>query len=198
MANDTLSLKVITGSTREGQFSSQAAAWVKNEMEKIAGFTVEVLDLAEYNLPFFDQAVSPSYKQAPYPYENVELFAAKIAEGDAFIMIVPEYNHAPTAVLKNAIDWVYQEWNDKVISYVGYGSVGGARAIAQLRDIAVELRLASVHDAINITGNDFFPVKLGGADANEMFAKYADKLPGMAEQLKQWGTAFKTMRQTNA
>lgn len=196
MANDTLSLKIIAGSTREGRFSDQAAAWVKTEIEKIGGFEVEILDLKEYDLPFFDQPAGPSYKQSPFPHENVERFTAKVGEADAFIIVAQEYNHGPSAALKNALDWVYKEWNDKPVAFVGYGTLGAVRAISQLRQIVVELKMASVHDAVHILGHDYYPVRMSGASVDEMFAKYADKLPGIAEQLQRWGGAFKTMRQT--
>ena len=143
-----------------------------------------------------NRSAGPSYKDAPYPHESVEQFTAKIAEADAFIIVAQEYNHAPSAALKNALDWVYKEWNDKPVAFVGYGTLGAVRAVMQLRQIVVELKMASVHDAIHILGQDYYPVRMAGADVNEMFTKYADKIAPMAAQLHRWGTAFKTMRGT--
>src|SRR3989338_8531570 len=89
--NDPLSIKVIAGSTREGRFSDKAALWIAGELKKQDGVSVEVLDLRDYDMPFFSEAVSPSFKQEPYKNEAVARFTGKIAEGDAFVIVTPEY-----------------------------------------------------------------------------------------------------------
>ena len=185
---------MIAGSTREGRFSDKAAAWIATEAKKQAGVEVEVLDLRDYDMPFFNEAVSPSYKQEPYQHEAVARFTKKIAEGEAFIMVTPEYNHGTSGVLKNALDWVYQEWNNKPVAFVSYGSVGGARAVEQLRLNAVELQMAPIRAAVHIPGDRYFPVLFGKADAGELFASLSDTAQGMLTQLLWWGHALKNAR----
>lgn len=192
--NDTYNIKVITGSTREGRFSDKAAAWIAEEMKKHESVSVEVLDLREYEMPFFNESISPSMKTEPYAHEAVARFTKKIAEADAYIIIAPEYNHGVTAVLKNAIDWVYQEWNNKPIAFVSYGSVGGARAVEQLRLIAIELQMAPIRNAVHIAGADYFPVLFGNAPADELFAKLQEPANGMTEQLLWWTKALQAAR----
>src|SRR3989344_5448802 len=102
-------------------------------------------------------------------------FSKKIEEGDAFVMVTPEYNHGTSGVLKNALDWVYPEWNNKPVAFVSYGGVGGARAVEQLRLIAVELQMASIREAVHMNGEQYFPVVMGKATPAELFAGYADK-----------------------
>src|SRR3989344_202706 len=97
--NISLHIKVIAGSTRQGRFSDKAAAWIAEEIEKQKGVTVEVLDLRDYAMPFFNEPMSPSFKQEPYKNEAVARFTKKIEEGDAFVMVTPEYNHGTSAVL---------------------------------------------------------------------------------------------------
>ena len=104
-----IKIKVIIGSTREGRFSDKAAAWITEEIKKQTGIIVEMLDLRDYDMPFFNEAVSPSFKKEPYENEAVARFTKKIDEGDAFIMVTPEYNHSTSGVLKNAIDWIRSE-----------------------------------------------------------------------------------------
>ena len=111
--NITFNIKVIAGSTREGRFSDKAAAWIVEEIKKQEGVVVEALDLRDYGMPFFNEPMSPSFKQEPYKNEVVARFTKKIEEGDAFVIVTPEYNHGTSGVLKNALDWVYQEWNNK-------------------------------------------------------------------------------------
>ena len=131
MTNNTpLNIKVIAGSTREGRFSDKATAWIAEEIKKQEGVIVEVLDLRDYDMPFFNEPMSPSFKKEPYKNEAVARFTKKIEEGDAFVMVTPEYNHGTSGVLKNALDWVYPEWNNKPVAFVSYGSVGGARALS--------------------------------------------------------------------
>jgi NAD(P)H-dependent FMN reductase len=132
MNNLPLNIKVIIGSVREGRFADKAATWIAGELAKESDVTVEVLDLNDYQMPFFNAPVSPSYKTEPYTHEAVARFTAKVAEGDAFVLVTPEYNHGTSGVLKNALDWVYSEWNHKAVGFVSYGSVGGARAVEQL------------------------------------------------------------------
>ena len=111
--NITFNIKVIAGSTREGRFSDKAAAWIVEEIKKQEGVVVEALDLRDYGMPFFNEPMSPSFKKEPYKNEAVARFTKKIEEGDAFVIVTPEYNHGTSGVLKNALDWVYQEWNNK-------------------------------------------------------------------------------------
>ena len=195
MEKNKLNIKVIAGSTREGRFSDKAAAWITEEIRKQNGVTVEMLDLRDYEMPFFNEVVSPSFKTEPYENEAVSRFTKKIAEGDAFIMVTPEYNHSTSGVLKNAIDWVSQEWNNKPIAFVSYGSVGGARAVEHLRLIAVELQMAPIREAIHINGEQYFPVIMGGGDPQKLLANYEDKAQTMVSQLLWWAKALKTARE---
>ncbi len=189
-----LHIKVIAGSTREGRFSDKAAAWIAGELAKHEGVVVEVLDLRDYAMPFFNEAVSPSYKTAPYTNEAVARFTKKIAEGDAFVMVTPEYNHGTSAVLKNAIDWVFQEWGNKPVAFMSYGGMGGARAVEQLRLNAIEVQMAPIRAAVHISGEQYFPVLFGKVDAQVMFATLSEKASAMIAQLLWWTHALKNAR----
>lgn len=191
---NTINLKVILGSTREGRFSDKAGAWIAAIAGKNPAYNVEVLDLRDFNLPFFDSPESPAYKSKPYENPDVARFTAKIAEGDAYIIVTPEYNHSVSAVLKNAIDWVYQEWARKPVAYVAYGSVGGARAVEHLRQIAIETYAAPMRDAVHFLGNEYFPVAFGQKPAEEMLAGKEDAANTLLTDLLWWAKALKTAR----
>lgn len=144
-------ISVIVGSVRQGRFAEKPARWILDHLKKRAGIDARLLDLAEYPMPFFDAPMPPAMPGRPaYGNEVVQRWTQAIAASDGFIMVSPEYNHAPSAVLKNAIDWVFPEWARKPVTFIGYGSVGGARAIEQLREIAVEMQLAPIRSAVHI------------------------------------------------
>lgn len=187
-------IKIILGSTREGRYSDVVGKWVLEQLQSQPDVSAEIVDLKEYDMPFFNEPASPLYKSEPYKHEAVARFTGKIAEGDAFIVVAPEYNHGPTAVLKNAMDWVYQEWNNKPIAFVGYGSVGGARAIEQLRLVAIELQMAPVRNAVHIPGELYFPVYFGKGDKDAMFEHMEKQSSAMIEQLLWWSKALKQAR----
>jgi NAD(P)H-dependent FMN reductase len=189
-----IEVRVIAGSTREGRFSGRAADWIAKELVKREGVSAEILDLRDYDMPFFNEAMSPAAKQTPYKNEAVARFTAKVAGGDAFVIVTPEYNHGTSGVLKNAMDWVYQEWNNKPVAFVSYGSVGGARAVEHLRLIAVELQMAPIRNAVHIPGDQFFPVLSGKADAQELFTKLERAADLMILQLLWWAKALKNAR----
>ncbi|GIW61755.1 MAG: FMN reductase [Patescibacteria group bacterium] len=191
----TIQIKVIVGSTREGRFSDKAAAWIAEEIKKQEGVTVEVLDLRDYDMPFFNEPMSPSFKQEPYKNEAVSRFTKKIEEGDAFVIVTPEYNHGTSAVLKNALDWVYQEWNNKPVAFVSYGTVGGARAVEQLRLNVIELQMAPIRNAVHIPGEQYYQVLFGKMDMKELFAAQKDKAEAMIIQLLWWARALKNARE---
>ncbi|MBI2004632.1 NAD(P)H-dependent oxidoreductase [Patescibacteria group bacterium] len=193
--NASLTIKVIAGSTREGRFSDKAALWIAEEIGKQEGVVVEVLDLRDYEMPFFNEAVSPSFKQEPYKNEAVARFTKKIEEGDAFVIVTPEYNHGTSGVLKNALDWVYPEWNNKTVAFVSYGSAGGARAIEQLRMNAIELQMAPIRAAVHIPGEQYFPVVFGKTEAKDLFASQSKKAETMITQLLWWARALKKARE---
>jgi NAD(P)H-dependent FMN reductase len=196
MTNTTpLNIKVIAGSTREGRFSDKAAMWIAEEIKKQKEeVSVEVLDLRDYEMPFFNEAVSPAFKQEPYKNEAVARFTKKIEEGDAFVIVTPEYNHGTSGVLKNAFDWVYPEWNNKTVAFVSYGSVGGARAVEQLRQSAIELQMAPIREAVHIPGEQYFPVVFGKGEVKDLLASQSKKAEVMIHQLMWWARALKNAR----
>jgi NAD(P)H-dependent FMN reductase len=185
-------IKVILGSTRQGRFGDQPAKWIAAKA-KAKGLDVEILDLRDYPLPFFDEAMSPTMaatREGAYPYPTSAKWTAKIAEADGFIMIAAEYNHGYTAVLKNAIDYVSREWNKKPVAFVGYGSVGGARAIEQLREVAIELQMTPVRAAVHIS-NFWNLLDEKGQIKMESFEASGD---AMLDQLIWWTDTLKEAR----
>ncbi|MBS3132651.1 NAD(P)H-dependent oxidoreductase [Candidatus Woesearchaeota archaeon] len=146
----TIKIKVIVGSTRQNRFSEKPAYWIYNEVKKEEGVEAELLDLRDYAMPFFNEPVSPAMSGGKYANEVVQKWAEKIKEGDAFIIVTPEYNHGYPAVLKNALDSIFQEWNRKAVGFVSYGGAGGTRSVEQLRQVVIELQMTPIRNAIHI------------------------------------------------
>jgi NAD(P)H-dependent FMN reductase len=133
---------IILGSTRPGRNGEQVAKWVYEVASKRTDAEFELVDLLDYKLPHLDEAIPPSAGQYTQPHTLA--WAEKIASFDGFIIVTPEYNHSTSGALKNAIDYLYKEWNNKAVGFVSYGSVGGARAVEHLRLMAGELQMADV------------------------------------------------------
>lgn len=189
-------IKVILGSTRQGRFGEQPTKWIADKAKE-KGLDVEVLDLRDYPLPFFDEAMSPTMaimNGSGYPYPVAAKWTDKIREADGFIIVAAEYNHGYTAVLKNAMDYVATEWNKKPVAFVGYGGVGGARAVEQLREVAVELQMAPVRAAVHMS-NFWNLLDEKGQIKTESFEASADT---MLDQLIWWTDALKVAREKDA
>ncbi|AZO61610.1 NAD(P)H-dependent oxidoreductase [Mesorhizobium sp. M1A.F.Ca.IN.022.07.1.1] len=159
-------IAIVVGSTRAARFADVPTQWIAKIAKTHADIDVEVVDLRDWPLPFFDEVASSAW--APSQNEVAQRWQKKVAEFDGFIFTAAEYNHAPTAVLKNAIDYAANEWNKKPAGFVGYGSVGGARAVEQLRLIAVELQMAPVKSAVHIAWGDFLAVRQGDKKLEEI------------------------------
>lgn len=138
-----LKLKIILASTREGRKGPAVAHWIVEAAKAHGAFDVELLDLAEIDLPFMDEPNHPRLKQ--YTHAHTKAWSATIESADAFIFVMPEYNFGYTAPLKNALDFVFQEWRNKPVGLVSYGGVsGGLRATQLLKPVltAVQLTVA--------------------------------------------------------
>lgn len=182
---------VIIGSTRPGRFGDKPAAWIA-ELAKASGeFEVELIDLRDYKLPFFDEQGSPAY--APSKAEGAKAWQEKVASLDGYIFTAAEYNRSPTGVLKNALDYAYTEWNNKPAAFVGYGGLGGARAVEQLRLIAVELQMAPIRNGVHIVWADYAQI----ASGDKTFGDFPHLVQGANDMLKQfswWVGALKAAR----
>lgn len=182
---------VIVGSTRPGRFSDKPAEWIAERARARGDLDVEILDLRDYPMPFFDEEISPAY--APSKDEMAQRWQKKIDELDGFIFIAAEYNRGPTAVLKNAMDYAYNGWNRKVAAFVGYGGVGGARAVEQLRLNAVELQMTPIRAGVHILWPDYAAVK-EGKQLSEL-AHLNQGADDMLDQFVWWVNALKAARQ---
>ncbi|AGX06893.1 MULTISPECIES: NADPH-dependent FMN reductase [Bacillaceae] len=177
-----LNIGIILGSTREGRVSPQVGAWVKEVADKRGDANYTIIDIADYKLPLLGEAGADASGAAAWS----EIVAAQ----DGFIFIVQEYNHSITGALKNALDYLRVEWNNKAAGIVSYGSVGGARAAEHLRGILGELSVADVrvHPALSLftdfeNGNQFKPKEVQEDSVNQML-----------DQLIPWSTALSTIR----
>jgi NAD(P)H-dependent FMN reductase len=187
-------ISVIVGSTREGRFSEKPAKWIWNHLKRRDDVDARLLDLRDYPMPFFDQPVSPATPGRP-PYDNVVVkkWTAAIALSDGFIFVTPEYNYGPPAVLKNAIDWVYPEWNRKAAGFVSYGSAVGARAVQQLRQTLIEVQLAPVRSSVHIPVATLWAHYKGG-DVDAGLAELEAPARALIDDLLWWTTALKAAR----
>ena len=190
-------IAVIVGSTRPGRFSEKPAPWI---LELVRRRDVEgrLLDLRDYPMPFFDEAVTPATPgRAPYSNEVVQRWTAEIAAADGFVFVAPEYNYGPSAVLKNALDWVYPEWNRKAVAFVSYGSAMGARGVQQLRASAIELQLAPIRTSVHIPVATLMAHYQGG-DVAAGLAQLEARANVMIDELLWWTAALKSAREAPA
>jgi NAD(P)H-dependent FMN reductase len=183
-----IKVAIIIGSTRPGRKAEDVARWVYEIAKKRSDAEFELVDIKDFNLPLLDEAMPPSMSRYSQPHTKV--WAAKVASFDAFVFVTPEYNHGPSGALKNAIDYLYAEWNNKAAGFVSYGSAGGARAVEQLRLVMGELQVADVRAQVMLSlftdfenFSVFKPAPLHEKSVNTML-----------DQLIAWGSALKVMR----
>ncbi|WP_410593695.1 NADPH-dependent FMN reductase [Amycolatopsis sp. lyj-23] len=183
-----MKIAIILGSTRPGRKGAAVAEWVLAKAKDRPDAAYELIDLLDHPLPHLDEPVSPS--RGNYANDHTKAWSAKIAEFDGFVFVTPEYNHSTSGVLKNAIDYLYAEWNNKAAAFVSYGALGGARAIEHLRAICSELQIAHVRQQLSFSlFTDF-----------ENFAEFApspmhdDAASVLFDQLEAWAGALKTIR----
>jgi NAD(P)H-dependent FMN reductase len=178
----------IIGSTRPGRICEGVARWVFANANKRTDAEFEIVDLKSFDLPLLDEPVPASMGQ--YSKTYTKTWAQKISSLDAFVFVTPEYNHAPPGALKNALDFVYAEWNNKAAGFVSYGSAFGVRAVEQLRLIMGELQVADVRAQVLLSlFTDFENYSIFKPDPRHEAA-----LATMLDQLVAWGEAMKTLR----
>ena len=149
-------IALIVSSTRPTRWADKPKEWILKHMQARTDIEVEVVDLRDFDLPMFDAVASNAY----VPTQNPEAvrWNETVARFDGYVFLVAEYNRSITGPLKNAIDWDYVNWGRKPMGVVGYGSVGAARAIEQLRTMAIELQMVPVRAGVHIGGSDFYRV----------------------------------------
>lgn len=187
-----LRIGIILGSTRPGRNGEAVAKWVQQSATRRSDATFELIDIRDFNLPLLDEPVPPSMGQ--YSREHTKAWARRIDALDAFVFVTPEYNHSTSGALKNAIDYLYREWNNKAAGFVGYGSAGGVRAVEHLRLIAAELQIATVRAQVQLSLFTDFE----NFSAFKPAAVHEGALTAMLDQLVAWGTALRTVRQEAA
>lgn len=183
-----LKIAVILGSTRPGRNGKAVADWVIEQAQGRIGATYELVDLLDFPLPHLDEPLPPSLGQ--YQQDHTKAWSAKVDEYDGYVFVTPEYNHSISGVLKNAIDFLKNEWNNKAAAFVGYGTVGASRAVEHLRGVASELQIAHVRQTLAFsffTDFENFTVFKPGPHHLE----YAD---AMFDQLEAWAGALKPLR----
>ena len=189
-----LNIAVIVGTTRDSRFADKPAKWIFDLASTRDDLNVELVDIKDYDLPFFNEPASNAWMPSSDP--AAIKWQKKIGEFDGYIFLTAEYNHSISGALKNAIDQAYVEWVRKPMAIVGYGGVGAARAAEHLRGIGVELQMVPVRSAVHIGGGEMLKVHPMGAngpmsDIEEVITPSAN---AMLDDLTWWGNATKTAR----
>jgi NAD(P)H-dependent FMN reductase len=186
---------VILSTTRAGRFADKAVAWLLEHAAERNDLAFEIVDLRDYPLPLYDEPISPLWQ--PARNEVAQRFARKIESFDGYIFVTAEYNHGVPGALKNAIDYTAHVFARKPAAYVGYGGVGAARAIEQLRQINIEQQIAPLKSAVHIGGADFVDVLLNGKSLADK-PHLAPSVNAMVDELAWWAYALKQARGSEA
>lgn len=183
-----LRIAIILGSTRPGRKTEPVARWVLDHARQRGDAEYELVDIAEYDLPLLDEPVPPS--QHKYSKDHTRRWSEKIASFDGYVFVTPEYNHSTSGALKNAIDFVYSEWNNKAAGFVSFGSSGGTRAVEHLRLIMGELQVADVRSQVALSLFTDFE----NFTTFKPQALHEKSLKSMLDQLVAWSGAMKSVR----
>lgn len=183
-------LKIIIVSTRPGRKGPALAAWMHERVENNPAFKTELLDLAEINLPFFDEPEHPRFQK--YQHQHAKSWSAIIDSSDAFIIVTPEYNYGYPAPIKNAIDYLFNEWAYKPVAFVSYGGIaGGTRCVQMLKQVLTALKMVPVTEAVHIPFFTKYINEAGTFLSDEGINKSAD---AMISELTKWSAALQPMR----
>jgi NAD(P)H-dependent FMN reductase len=186
-----IKIAIILGSTRPGRNGEAVAKWVYQVAKKRSDAEFELVDVKDFDLPLLDEPLSPMMGQYSKPHTRV--WAARIASFDAFVFVTPEYNHGIPGALKNAIDFLFAEWNNKAAGFVSYGGVSGARAVEQLRLVLAEVRMATVRNQVLLSMfTDFENFSVFKPDSRK-----ETSVNEMLDELIAWGSALKALRKTS-
>ena len=187
-----LNVAIILGSTRPGRVGEAVAQWVYASAKRRSDARFELVDIKDFELPILDEPVPPARGQ--YTQPHTKRWAAKIAEFDAFVFVTAEYNHGIPGALKNAIDFLFREWNHKAAGFVSYGGASGVRAVEQLRLVLAELHVATVRSQVLLSMftdfekfSTFTPAASREAEVNRMI-----------DDVVKWGNALKPLRSVAA
>lgn len=184
-----LRVGIIVGSTRPGRKAAAVAKWVHEILKSRKDAEFEIVDIEDYKLPLLDEPVPPLMRQ--YSKAHTKTWSAKIDSFDAYIFVTPEYNHATSAVLKNAIDFLFHEWNNKAAGFVGYGGAGGVRAVENLRLVMGEIKVADVRAQVTLSlYTDFESFTTLKPHEHHVKAVHS-----MADEVIAWGGALKALRE---
>src|SRR6266481_1040288 len=187
--NTPIKVAVICGSTRPGRNGAAVARWVYDVATKRSDAQCELVDIQDFHLPLLDEPMPPSMGQ--YSKPHTKAWAAKINSFDAFVFVTPEYNHGTCAALKNAIDFLFKEWNDKAAGFVGYGGSGGVRAVESLRLVMGELKVADMRAQVQLSMfTDFENFSIFKPDQTK-----EKSVNDMLDEVISWGTALKKIRE---
>lgn len=174
---------VINGSVRKNSVGEKMATWIQEVLANNKDLVLDMVDLREVDLPFYDEPVSPSANNGVYENPRGAAWAKRVGEADGYLFITPEYNHGPTAVLKNALDWVDDEWHFKPAGFVSYGgAAGGTRAVQQFKQNLIHLDVFPVHFSVHL--------RLWGGDVDEKgrpLAHFDDSLHKIVADIRTLG-----------
>lgn len=191
----SVNIGVVIGSTRQNRFAEFPARWIAAHLAEQPGVNVQLLDLRDYQLPFYDETTSPAMMGTQsYDHPEVVRWTRDVEAQDGFVLVGPEYNHGYSAVLKNALDYVYAGWGRKPVAFIGYGNLGGSRAIEQLRQVTVELQMAPLARAIHLPLAPLM-AHYTGEDVTSILPESDDSAAVLIADLLWWARALKTARQ---
>ena len=184
-----LRIAIIPGSTRPGRNGEAVAKWVYEIAQKRTDAEFVLVDIKDFNLPLLDEPMPPIMAQ--YSKPHTKAWAAKIGSFDGYVFVTPEYNHGVPGALKNAIDFLFREWNDKAAGFVSYGGAGGVRAVEQLRLVLAEVQMATVRNQVLLSMfADFENFSVFKPDA-----RHEKSVNAVFDQVIAWGGALKTLRE---
>src|SRR5947208_4114273 len=183
-----IKIAIILGSTRPNRNGEAVAKWVYEVAKKRSDAEFELVDIKDFNLPLLDEPVPPSMGQ--YSQQHTKTWAAKIDSFDAYVFVTPEYNHGTSGALKNAIDFLFKEWNNKAAGFVGYGGAGGVRAVEHLRLVMAEVQVATVRNQVALSLiTDFENFATLKPDP-----RHEKSVDAMLDQVLAWGGALQPLR----
>jgi NAD(P)H-dependent FMN reductase len=182
-------IAIIVGSTRPGRKAEAVARWALDIALLRNDAVYELVDIAQFKLPLLDEPVPPS--MGHYSKEHTKAWAAKIGSYDGFVFVTPEYNHGTSGALKNAIDFLFAEWNNKAAGFVSYGSAGGVRAVESLRLVMGEIKVADVRSQVMLSLHTDFE----NFQTFQPAAHHEKSVNSMLDELVSWSGALQTVRQ---